>query len=102
MNPAKLTAQKAAINRFKNDALVFEQGQRWRRAAIRWEHCAKLANKKEDQGFFLHSAFFCYRRANDLPKADAMIKQCRNKYILIGDKMAVALCATELEAINAG
>lgn len=101
MNPAKFTAKKAAINRFKNEALAFEQGQYWKQAAIRWEHCAKIAQQNEDKGFFSYSAFFCYRRAKDIPKADAMIKQCRNKYILIGDKISAALCTTELEALNA-
>ena len=102
MNPAKLTAQKAAINRFKSEALVFEQGQHWKRAAIRWEHCARIAQQNKDKGLFSYSAFFCYRRAEDAPKAVAMITQCRNKYLLIGDKMAAALCTTELEELNAG
>jgi len=102
MNQAKVTAKTAAINLFKNEALVFEQDQHWKRAAIRWEHCARIAKENEEKGLFSYSAFFCYRRAEDIPKAVAMITQCRNKYLLIGDKMAAALCTTELEELNAG
>jgi hypothetical protein len=101
MTPEKKAAKEAAINRFSNEALHFEQGQHWKRAAIRWEHCARIAKKNEDKGLFSYSAFFCYRRDSDIPKASAMIKQCKNKYLLIGDKMTAALCDAEIEALNA-
>ena len=99
-NNAK-AAKEATINRFKSEALVFEQGQHWKRAAIRWEHCSRLVEDNEERGLFFYSAFFCYRRADDILKAAAMIKQCRAEYLLTGDKMTVAFCNAEMEALNA-
>lgn len=97
----KKAAKDSAINRFKNEALVFEQGQYWQRAAIRWELCSRLEEDNEERGLFFYSAFFCYRRADDIPKAYTMIKQCRAEYLLTGDKVTVALCNAEMEALNA-
>jgi hypothetical protein len=100
MTIEKKAAKEAAINRFKNEAMAFEQDQHWKRAAIRWEHCARLVDDNEEKGLFSYSAFFCYRRAEDVPKALTMIRQCKNKYMLTGDKMTVALCTAEMEALH--
>ena len=100
MTIEKKAAKEAAINRFKNEALAFEQDQYWKRAAIRWEHCSRLVEDNDEKGLFSYSAFFCYRNADDIPKADAMIKQCRAEYLLTGDKMTVALCEAEMEALH--
>jgi len=101
MSSKKKEAKEIAINRFKNEALEFEQNQQWKRAAIRWEHCSKLVQDNKYKGLFLYSSFFCYRLAEDIPKAMVMIEKCRKKYLLLGDYTTSAFCEKELEILNA-